>query len=147
MAGLRSTAVRQGDYYILNGQKTWISLCDTADHFLVFVYTGDRDLKHKGISAFIVERTWEGFSSKATKGKLGICAGNRGELFFENLKVPKENLLWLQCLLEGLILPKRIVIVGGVGGGAMVAAQIRRQDPNAQITIFEKRNHIAFSNC
>ncbi|WP_272916296.1 hypothetical protein [Virgibacillus halodenitrificans] len=44
-------------------------------------------------------------------------------------------------------MPKRIVIVGGVGGGAMVAAQIRRQDPNAQITIFEKRNHIAFSNC
>lgn len=85
VAGLRSTAVRQGDYYILNGQKTWISLCDTADHFLVFVYTGDRDLKHKGISAFIVERTWEGFSSKATKGKLGICAGNRGELFFKKI--------------------------------------------------------------
>ena len=92
VAALQSTAVKEGDYYILNGQKTWISLCDTADHFLVFAYT-DKSKKHKGISAFIVERTWEGFSSKATKGKLGIRAGNTGELFFENVKAPKENLL------------------------------------------------------
>ncbi|AIF42507.1 acyl-CoA dehydrogenase family protein [Virgibacillus sp. SK37] len=93
VSALQSTAQKQGDYYILNGQKTWISLCDTADHFLVFAYTGDRAEKHKAISAFIVERTWDGFSSKATKGKLGIRAGNTGELFFENVKVPKENLL------------------------------------------------------
>ncbi len=92
VSALQSTAVKDGDYYILNGQKTWISLCDTADNFLVFAYT-DKDSKHHGISAFIVERTWEGFSSKATKGKLGIRAGNTGELFFDNVKVPKENLL------------------------------------------------------
>ncbi|WP_019376897.1 acyl-CoA dehydrogenase family protein [Virgibacillus halodenitrificans] len=93
VSALQSTAQKQGDFYILNGQKTWISLCDTADHFLVFAYTGDRTEKHKAISAFIVERTWDGFSSKATKGKLGIRAGNTGELFFENVRVPKENLL------------------------------------------------------
>lgn len=52
---MESTAVNEGDYYILNGQKTWISLCDTADHFLVFAYT-DKAQKHHGISAFIVER-------------------------------------------------------------------------------------------
>lgn len=92
VASLQTTAVQNGDYYILNGQKTWISLCDVADYFLVFAYT-DKSKKHHGISAFIVERTWEGFSSKATKGKLGIRAGNTGELFFENVKVPKENLL------------------------------------------------------
>ncbi|MFB4168528.1 glutaryl-CoA dehydrogenase (non-decarboxylating) [Virgibacillus subterraneus] len=92
VSALQSTAVKDGDHYILNGQKTWISLCDTADNFLVFAYT-DKDSKHHGISAFIVERTWEGFSSKATKGKLGIRAGNTGELFFDNVKVPKENLL------------------------------------------------------
>src|SRR5699024_5645979 len=56
-------------------------------------YTGDKKLKHKSISAFIVEREWEGFSSVATKGKLGIRAGNTGELFFEDVKVPIENLL------------------------------------------------------
>ncbi|MYL58625.1 butyryl-CoA dehydrogenase [Virgibacillus halodenitrificans] len=96
VSALQSTAQKQGDYYILNGQKTWISLCDTADHFLVFAYTGDRAEKHKAISAFIVERTWDGFSSKATKGKLGIRAGNTGELFFENVRVPKENLLGIE---------------------------------------------------
>ncbi len=93
VAALETTAVKQGDHYILNGQKSWISLCDIADHFLVFAYTGDKDLKHKSISAFIVERDWEGFSSVATKGKLGIRAGNTGELFFEDVKVPAENLL------------------------------------------------------
>ncbi|MFC0273889.1 acyl-CoA dehydrogenase family protein [Metabacillus herbersteinensis] len=92
VAALQTTAVKDGDYYILNGQKTWISLCDYADHFLVFAYT-DKNEKHKGISAFIVERTMPGFSSRAIKGKLGIRAGNTGELFFDNVKVPKENLL------------------------------------------------------
>lgn len=93
VASMRTTAIKDGDHYILNGQKTWISLCDLADNFLVFAYTGDKSLKHKGISAFIVERNWEGFSSKAIKGKLGIRAGNTGELFFDHVKVPKENLL------------------------------------------------------
>src|SRR5699024_4979064 len=79
-------------YYILTGRKTWICLCEIVDHFLVFAYT-DKKKKHHGISAFIVERTWDGFSSKATEGKLGIRAGNTGEIFFEDVKVPKENLL------------------------------------------------------
>ncbi|RYL93430.1 butyryl-CoA dehydrogenase [Sporolactobacillus sp. THM7-4] len=92
VAGLGTTAVKEGDHYILNGQKTWISLCDVADHFIVFAYT-DKARKHHGISAFIVERTMPGFSSKAIKGKLGIRAGNTGELFFDHVKVPKENLL------------------------------------------------------
>src|SRR5699024_8852134 len=54
VAAIESTAVKDGEYYILNGQKTWISLCDVADHFLVFAYTGDKSEKHKGISAFII---------------------------------------------------------------------------------------------
>src|SRR5690625_1653905 len=92
VAAMKATAVKDGDNYILNGQKTWIYLCDIAYHFLVFAYT-DKAKKHHGISAFIVERDWEGFSSKAIKGKLGIRAGNTGEIFFDNVKVPKENLL------------------------------------------------------
>jgi glutaryl-CoA dehydrogenase (non-decarboxylating) len=92
VAAMQTMARDAGDHYILNGSKTWISLCDVADHFLVFAYT-DRNKKHHGISAFIVERTWDGFSSKAIKGKLGIRAGNTGEIYFDNVKVPKENLL------------------------------------------------------
>lgn len=92
VAAIQTTAVRDEDDYVLNGQKTWISLCDSADHFLVFAYT-DKSKKHHGISAFIVERTMPGFSSKAIKGKYGIRAGNTGELFFEDVRVPAMNLV------------------------------------------------------
>ncbi|MFB5661892.1 acyl-CoA dehydrogenase family protein [Alteribacillus sp. HJP-4] len=92
VSALKSKAVKEGDQYVLNGSKTWISLCDAADHFLVFAYT-DKSKGHSGISAFIVERDREGFSSKAIKGKLGIRAGNTGEIFFDNVRLPKENLL------------------------------------------------------
>ncbi len=92
VAAMATTAVRDGDEYVINGQKTWISLCDVADHFLVFAYT-DKSKKHHGISAFIVERTTSGFSSKAIKGKYGIRAGNTGELFFEDMRIPAANLL------------------------------------------------------
>lgn len=92
VASMSTVAVLDGDDYVLNGQKTWISLCDVADHFIVFAYT-DKSKKHHGISAFIVERTLDGFSSKAIKGKYGIKSGNTGELFFDNMRVSKENLL------------------------------------------------------
>lgn len=90
VAAMSTTAKLDGDHYILKGQKTWISLCDKADHFIVFAYT-DKSKKHHGISAFIVERTMEGFSSKAIKGKYGIRAGNTGEIFFDDIRVPVEN--------------------------------------------------------
>lgn len=92
VAAMSTVAVLDGDDYVLNGQKTWISLCDVADHFIIFAYT-DKSKKHHGISAFIVERTLDGFSSKAIKGKYGIKSGNTGELFFDNMRVPKGNLL------------------------------------------------------
>lgn len=92
VAAMTSRAVLEGESYRLNGQKTWISLCDIADYFIVFAYTNP-ELRHKGISAFIVEREMVGFSSKAIKGKYGIRAGNTGELFFDDLLIPKENLL------------------------------------------------------
>ncbi|GKV69055.1 butyryl-CoA dehydrogenase [Sporosarcina sp. NCCP-2716] len=92
VAALATTAVRDGDDYVLNGQKTWISLCDQADNFLVFAYT-DKSKKHHGISAFIVEHTRPGFSSKAIANKYGIKAGNTGELFFEDVRIPASNRL------------------------------------------------------
>lgn len=92
VAAMKSTAKRVGDHYILNGSKTWISLCDYADHFLIFAKT-DHDADSRGITAFIVERTFEGVESKAIKGKLGIRAGNTGEIFLTDVKVPVENRL------------------------------------------------------
>jgi glutaryl-CoA dehydrogenase (non-decarboxylating) len=92
VASMRTNAHRDGDSYILNGQKNWISYAAVADHALVFAKT-DAAAKHKGISAFIVESGWDGVSSQETENKLGVWAGSTGELFFENVEVPAENLL------------------------------------------------------
>ncbi|HUG94828.1 MAG TPA: acyl-CoA dehydrogenase family protein [Pleomorphomonadaceae bacterium] len=89
-ANLATTARRDGDRYILNGSKVWISLADTADSFLVFA-TVDRSLGHKGITAFIVERDFPGFSSDSLHGKLGVRAGNTGILYFSDCEVPAAN--------------------------------------------------------
>jgi glutaryl-CoA dehydrogenase (non-decarboxylating) len=89
-ANLATTARRDGDRYLLNGSKVWISLADTADHFLVFA-TVDRSKGHKGITAFIVERGFTGFSSDSLHGKLGVRAGNTGILYFSDCEVPVEN--------------------------------------------------------
>jgi glutaryl-CoA dehydrogenase (non-decarboxylating) len=90
VASMNSTAVREGDYYILNGSKTWISLCDVADHFIIFAKT-EHDLGPRGITAFMVERNFAGVETKAIKGKLGIRAGNTGEVFLSDVKVPAAN--------------------------------------------------------
>lgn len=91
---IRTRAVKDGDSYILNGEKTWISLADYADQFLVIAITDpEAQPKSKGFSAFIVDRNTPGFSSKALKGKLGVRAGNTGQIFFEDMRVPAENRL------------------------------------------------------
>ncbi len=89
-ANLSTTARLDGDRYILNGSKIWISLADTADHFLVFA-TVDRSKGHKGIAAFIVERGFPGFSTDSLHGKLGVRAGNTGILYFSDCEVPAAN--------------------------------------------------------
>ena len=87
---IESTVVRDGDHYILNGAKMWISLADVADHFLVFASI-DRSKKHHGLCAFMIERGMDGFTTGTIKGKLGVRAGNTGELAFNNVRVPVEN--------------------------------------------------------
>ena len=89
-ANLSTTARRDGDKYLLNGSKVWISLADTADNFLVFA-TVDKSLGHKGITAFIVERGYPGFSTDSLHGKLGVRAGNTGILYFADCEVPVAN--------------------------------------------------------
>lgn len=87
-----ATARREGDSYILNGEKTWISLADLADHFLVFAKTAP-DKGNRGISCFIVERGFEGVSSHPIHGKLGVRAGNTGSVVLQNVRVPLANRL------------------------------------------------------
>jgi glutaryl-CoA dehydrogenase (non-decarboxylating) len=94
--GMRSSARRDGDDWILNGEKMWISLGDVADNFLFFCWTNEEKRKardHSGMSCFIVERTMPGFSSGTIHGKLGIRAGNTGYFSLSDVSVPQENML------------------------------------------------------
>ena len=94
--GIQTTAVRKGDRWILNGEKMWISLADIADNYLVFAWS-DADKKKQrdpsGISCFIVERAFKGFSSGTLKEKWGILAGNTGFFKMDDMEVPAENML------------------------------------------------------
>lgn len=96
VVALQSTAVKQDDRYILNGEKMWISLADVADHFLVFAWT-DRDRKkarrHDGLSCFIVEKSYPGVTTGTIEGKLGVRAGNTGWISMQDVEVPEENRL------------------------------------------------------
>jgi glutaryl-CoA dehydrogenase (non-decarboxylating) len=91
VAAMRSTAVKNGKGYVLNGTKTWISNATVADAGIVFAYT-DRALKHKGMSAFYVDLNHPGVSRR-NLDKMGAHASPTGELTFENFPVPAENLI------------------------------------------------------
>ena len=94
--GIQTVARKKGDRYLLTGEKTWISLADVADHFLVFAWS---DLEKKkardpsGLTAFIVEREFGGFASGTLTEKWGILAGNTGFFKMEEMEVPENNVL------------------------------------------------------
>lgn len=119
-ANLKTTARRDGDHYVINGQKAWISLSDYADQFLVITKLVDGMEGMGGMdsmesseqpiqsiqpilpiqskqpvryAAFIVDRSTPGFSSRPIHGKLGVRAGNTGEIFFEDMRVHKDDML------------------------------------------------------
>ena len=89
---LKCSAKEDGDSYVLNGTKLWITNANEADLFLVFA-TINPELGYKGITAFIVERGMEGFSISKKENKLGIRASSTCELLLEDVRVPKENIL------------------------------------------------------
>lgn len=92
VAGIKTTAIRQGDKYILNGSKTWITDGPVASFFTVFAKT-DPEGGHKGMSCFVVERAWPGVSTSKPLEKMGQHAAQACQVFFENVEVPAENRL------------------------------------------------------
>src|SRR5687767_3231120 len=94
--GIQTVAIKKGDRYLLTGEKMWISLADVADNFLVFAWSDLEKKKQRdpsGMSAFIVERAFKGFSSGTLTEKWGILAGNTGFFKMEDVEVPAENLV------------------------------------------------------
>ncbi len=94
--GIQTVAIRRGDRYEMTGEQIWISLADVADNFLVFAWTDLEKKKQRdpsGMSAFIVERAFSGFSSATLTQKWGILAGNTGSFAMDEVEVPRENLV------------------------------------------------------
>ena len=119
---LATTARRDGGSYVLNGHKIWISLADIADHFLVFA-TVDRAKRHKGVTAFIVERGMPGLTTGTLHGKMGIRAGNTGLIDLEDVRVPVENRIGEEG--EGFVVAMSAIDQGRftVAAGAVGLAQ------------------------
>ena len=86
----KTTAVDMGDYYLMNGTKNWITNGNNASTYLVIAQT-DPEKGHKGINDFIVEKGWEGFEIGPKEQKMGIRGSDTHSLFFNDVKVPKEN--------------------------------------------------------
>ncbi len=86
----KTTAIDNGDHYILNGTKNWITNGNSASYYLVIAQT-DVDKGHKGINAFIVEKAWDGVTVGKKEDKLGIRGSDTHSIMFQDVKVPKEN--------------------------------------------------------
>ena len=116
-ASLRTTFEDKGSYYVLNGSKAWISNGSIADVAVVFAYPkGKRD----GMCAFIVEKSFEGYSSQQQKHKLGMPTSDTGSIFLDNCRVPKENLIGplgkgLSIAYSGLMSGRLSVAAGCLG--------------------------------
>jgi len=92
VAGMRCKAEKQGEDYVLNGTKYWITNAGVADYLTVFA-TIDPEKQHEGIGAFLLEKDWEGVSIGAPIPKLGQRCSNTASLNFKNVRVPKENVI------------------------------------------------------
>ncbi|CAN5851370.1 acyl-CoA dehydrogenase family protein [soil metagenome] len=130
--GMRAKAVRDGDEWVLNGTKCWISGVVQADWYTVFAKTSDdvTARNHDAISAFIVERSWDGVEVGSTDRKMGVRGVDTGELLLTDVRVPARNLIGevggFQLAMEGLNAMRPIVAARGIGlaeGALMYAVE------------------------
>ena len=113
---MRSRAVREGDHYVINGRKSWVTSAPVADVILLFTMT-DPAKKHRGISAFIVDTSQPGFARGKTEPKLGIRASATSEIVFDQYRCPAENRLGEEG--EGFKIAMAVLDAGRIG----IAAQ------------------------
>jgi len=111
---MKSRATLDGDHYILNGRKSWVTSGPVAEYFVVFMMT-DPEKKQKGVSAFLVEGNTPGLTRGKKEPKLGIRASATSELIFEDCRVPKENLLGKEG--EGFKIAMTVLDAGRIGIG------------------------------
>lgn len=115
-ATMRSRAVREGENYVINGRKSWVTSAPVADYILLFTIT-DPDKGAKGISAFLVDTKQAGFTLGKTEPKLGIRASATSEVVFDNFKTPADTLLGAEG--DGFKIAMTVLDAGRIG----IAAQ------------------------
>jgi alkylation response protein AidB-like acyl-CoA dehydrogenase len=133
--GMKTYAKEDGDHYILNGSKIFITNGGIADIYIVFAVT-DPESKHKGTTAFIVEKDFEGFSVGKKERKLGIRSSPTTEIIFDNCRVPKENMLGQ--LGEGFKIAMQ-TLDGGRNGIAAQAVGIAQGAMDAAVNYAKER--------
>ncbi|CDM29344.1 hypothetical protein DTO013E5_5304 [Penicillium roqueforti] len=119
VVSMKTTAKEVDGGWLLNGTKMWITNGPDADYIVVYAKTAP-ELGSKGITAFIVEKTFKGFSCARKLDKLGMRGSNTGELIFEDVFVPRENVLGelnrgVRVLMEGLDLERLVLSAGPLG--------------------------------
>ncbi len=135
VAGMRTKAVRDGDDWILNGTKCWMSGVVQADWYCIFAKTGAADSrKHDDISCFIIERSWPGVSVGRTDDKMGVRGVDTGELVLDDVRVPAANMVGevggFRLAMLGLNSMRPIVAARGIGlaeGALMYAVEYVKQ--------------------
>jgi len=118
--GMRTSAIRDGDYYVLNGSKMWITNAPEADTTIIYAVTGPDNDKSSKLSAFIVERDFPGYSIAQKLDKLGMRGSDTSEIVLENCQVPAENLLASEgkgasILMSGLDYERLVLGAGPLG--------------------------------
>ena len=120
VGGITTRAVKKGDRYILSGSKNWITYAQVADTGLIYAYT-DPSEKYRGMTAFIVDMHSKGISVGPTAEKMGWCSCPTGEVFFDDVEVPEENLLGMEeekgfeCVMASLNNTRLTAAAGAVG--------------------------------
>lgn len=122
LAGIKTTARKEGDHYILNGNKTFITGATVADFYTVFAYT-DPEQRYNGMSCFIVDRNWDGVSVGKPFDKMGQHASDTAEVVFDNVKVPVTHLLGAEG--QGFLIAMKVFDRSrpGTAAGAVGVAQ------------------------
>ena len=119
VVSMKLRADLDGEEYVLNGNKMWITNGPDADVLVVYAKT-DKKAQSRGITAFVIEREFEGFSTGQKLDKLGMRGSNTGELIFQNCRVPAANILGqvntgIEVLMSGLDYERVVLSAGPIG--------------------------------
>ncbi len=129
-ASMKSVAEKDGDYYIINGNKMWITHADQADVSIVFAKT-DKEKGARGITAFLVDKGTPGFTPQPIHEKIGLRSQDTGEIIMENVRIPKENMLGPEgkgfAVAMSALDNARYTVAAGCVGTAQAALDIAKQ--------------------